>query len=183
MSLPKALAEKEAHPVVAKAIAGLAKKYSPKKMQPLFEAVTVGWLFVGLGRKADARAFMDEVADPIAFTGNFNVWTPVANALCLSARLTTSAARKKALIDRIVAAPALAVMDQARFAEWLARDRAGLTEAVQGGKPLAIARALQGVAYFEQTAEHGFFYDGWVDGPALTAQIDAALEELARRLA
>lgn len=178
--LPAALTAKEKHPVLAKAIASLAKKYSPKKMQPLFDVVTVGWLLVGLGRGDDARAFMDEVADPIAFTGNFNVWTPVSQAICLSARLTKQAARKKALIARIAAAPALAEMGRKDFDAWLQREVDDLTEAV---KPLEIAHALRGVCYFEQTAGQGFFYDAWADRKALTAQIDGAVERLRAGLA
>lgn len=183
MSLPAALTRPESHPKLAKLQAAVAKKFSPKKMDPLFATVSYGWCLVALGRHDDARGLMDDVADPISFTGNFNVWTPVANAICLSARLSKGA-RKKALIARLVDHPALAVMDQQRLLVWVAHRVAELQKAIADPKvkPDRLASALQGVCYFEQTAGHGFFYDDWLDLAGLGADVEAGLAELARRL-
>lgn len=179
----KALTRTEKHPALAKLQAALAKKFSPKKMEPLFQAVSYGWCLLALGRADDARAMMDELVDPIAFTGNFNIWTPVANGICLAARLSKGA-RKKQLIARVHAHQALAVMDQQRLLAWVGDEVAGLQDeaADPKAKPMDLARALQGVGYFEQTAGQGFFYDDWLDAAGLTTDVNAGLAKLKERL-
>lgn len=184
MTVPKAFAAAEKNPTLAKWAKALQQKYSPKKMDPLFDAVDFGWGLLALGRKAEAKALMTEISSAIVFSGNFNVWTPTAHAICLLARLSTPAQRKKA-IARVVEHPALAEMGESGFLEWVEREVRTLSAAIEDPKSRAgaLARALQAVDYFAQTAGNGFYYDRWIDVAGLETTIQAGLKELGRRLA
>jgi hypothetical protein len=186
-AVPKSLTAKERHPFLAKVRASLAKRYGPTRMNELFEVVDLGWYLAALGRDDEARTLMGEVSSSIVFDGNFNLWSPVANALCLAARLTQASAPKKALIARVVENPAWAVMSRKDFNATIERALAQLADAegYPGMQRVACqlyARGLQTLSYFSETAGHGLSYDTWYDRPRLDGAITKAIAALGHRL-
>ncbi len=84
---PEALTSAEPHPYLAKIKPGVAKRFSLTRMEPLYEAVDLAWYLVALGREREARSLVDDIAAGAAFNGNYNTWSPAANAIALAARL------------------------------------------------------------------------------------------------
>jgi hypothetical protein len=186
MTLNHLLGE-EPNALVAKAKRALAKKLSLTRMGSLFGLVEIGWYLAALDRAEETCALLEEVTDTIAFTGDYNIWTPVGEAICLSARCTPSAARRKQLLARLVKNPALGKIGSREHLKMVLGHSSQLIEQARAARAKTactlIAQGLQGLSAFEQTAGLGFSYDAWLDRKGLTEEINHALAELKCRLA
>jgi hypothetical protein len=132
----------EPNEIVAKAKRALATTFLPTRMQSLFGLVELGWYLAALGRTEEACALVDEVTDAIVFTGNFNQWTPVGNAICLSARYAAKTTRKKALLNRLVQHPAVGELGTRKQFRLVLGHSSKLIEAAQATSGVRVACAL-----------------------------------------
>jgi hypothetical protein len=149
-------------------------------MSALFDFENIAWLLVGCEREKEARAMCDWLAKEVPFTGDFNVWTPTSRAIALSARLARLAgddasAHLKHLVDH----PALAVMDRARFDEWVGRyvDRMNeaLAEKPSQSSTLSLATNCGNATYFRESAVPGMYYESWLDKAAFDEAIEKGI--------
>jgi len=187
--IPEALTSAEPHPHLAKIKPGVAKRFSLTRMEPLFEAVDFAWYLVALGREREARSLVDDIAAGAVFSGNYNTWSPAANAIALAARLARLAGDepcRSALVGRLVEHPALATTDKPAFDAWLAGCAKKVDNArAEGSQKWAChqaSRGMQGAAYLRETLGAGFYYDAWTTAAALDAIIDGGIALLRERL-
>ena len=188
-TIPDALTAAEPHPYLAKIKPGVAKRFSPSRMEALYEAVDFAWYLVALGREREARSLVDDIAAGATFTGNYNTWSPAASAIALAAwlaRLSGDEPRRLALIGRLVEHPAFAAMDRPRFEAWIADDAKKVADArAEASQKWAChnaSRAAMDAGYFRETLGAGFYYDGWTSTGALDEIIEATLAVMRGRL-
>jgi hypothetical protein len=186
---PDALTAPERHPFLAKIKPGVAKRFSRSRMEPLYEAVDVACYLVALGRDAEARGLVDDIAAGAVFAGNFNTWSPAANATSLAARLARLAGdelRRSTLVQRLVEHPAFATVDRPAFDTWMGSYATELerarSETSQKWACHRASRAVQGSVYFRETLGAGFYYDTWTTPGAIDAVIDDGISLLRERL-
>jgi hypothetical protein len=169
---PSHLTAPEPHPFIAKRKAALAKKFSVKRMDGLFDYVDIAWLVLAAGREEEARAMADWLGETVVFDGNFNVWTPVSRAIALSARLRRLANQSPSpWVDKLVAHQALAEMDREGLEAWVAR-KTGRLAAALAEKPsqratLDLASGCATTAFYRETCVPGIYYAEWLDKAAL----------------
>jgi len=187
--VPAALLATDDNAFVAAKMASVGKAFKWTRRASLSDAVHVAWCLTALDRPT-ARALADEIADRITFAGDYDVWSPAANAICLAAmhaRRAGDEVRRQALVARLVEHPALAVMPREAFVSWIASGpkslARGLDEKSKKWACESLASACIDSAYFLETAGAGFYYDGWIDRGALQDTLDKATSALAGRLA
>lgn len=173
----------ESHPLIAKQKSSLAKKFSTTKAAALSDTVKLAWLLVGAGRETEAREISDWLTENIAFTGDFNIWTPVSQAVALSARLARLANQDTSSYASTLAAhPALAVMDRGRFDAWVAQPLKEITRLI-AEKPsqrttLSLANDCSEATYFRESAVPGMYYEQWIDRAAFDDAIQQGVNHM-----
>jgi hypothetical protein len=184
---PVFYAAAESHPFLKKHKASLEKRLSLTKMDSLYAEVRLAWLLVAQGRTDEALEIAHFLRSD--FTGNHNLWSPTADALCLEARLRRARGdenERHELIARVLEHPAVAVMSRADLTKWVKGSvDAILSAQANPSQKWAIEElttALLRACYFRETAGLGAYYDGWVDVEALEATIERALGLLRERM-
>jgi hypothetical protein len=170
----------ESHPFLEKHKASLEKRLSLTKMDSLYAEVRLAWLLVALDRTEEAIEIAHFLQSD--FTGNHNVWSPTADAICLEARLRRARGEekeRKGLVARVLEHPAVAIMSEADLTKWVKRSEEALASAQANPSQKwaieEVTTALLRASYFRETAGHGAYYDAWVDVEALETTIETAL--------
>ncbi len=182
-TLLERLSAPESHPLLAKQKTSLAKKFSITKTSALSDAVKLAWLLVGNGRDTEAREISGWLAENVSFAGDFDIWTPVSQAVALSARLARLANQDASSYTSTLAAhPALAVMDRERFDAWVAQPLNEITRLV-AEKPsqrttLSLANACSEATYFRESAVPGMYYEQWIDRAVFDNAIQRGIEHM-----
>lgn len=168
---------------------GLAKAWSLKSMNPLFDTVDLAYYLVALGRGRDAETICRLLADSVTFSGNFNIWSPVGSGIVLKARLLRAAgkaAEADAALQPVLANPFNRTPPPDQLAEQLQALPGDLEKATaHSGKKAAcqsIARKLYTTTYFlEHAAARVPGYTGYPT-EALEALWSRGLSLLADRI-
>jgi hypothetical protein len=187
-----ALKKTDKHPFIAKKQAALTKQFTSwKKSAALLEANYLAWYLVATDRAPLARTIVDEIAANVVFANNYTVWGPVADAICLAARLAREAKDTKRydeLMSRSAEHPTYAQTATRDFFDSIFKrnklqieNTRAETSATSACK--ALANALQVLTYFAETVRRGgFVYDKWLPLTDLDATIASGLALLKERL-
>jgi hypothetical protein len=177
VDVPSVLLGEDGNKAVARAKASLAKKWSLTRAETLGDAVQLAWFSVALGRLDEARELAEHIAERVTFTGDYNVWTPVANAIALAARLArerNDEPRRASLIARLVEHPALAKMPREAFVKWVADSdkdiRSAEVEPSQKWALHGFARGCARATYFRETSKEGSYEPGCSTTPRSSTQ-------------
>ena len=87
VDVPSVLLSDEYNKAIARPKASLAKRWSLSRAACLTDATELAWFLVAVGRAAEARALVDQIADGVTFGGNHDLWSPASHAIALAARL------------------------------------------------------------------------------------------------
>jgi hypothetical protein len=166
-----------------------AGRWSLTRMEPLFEAVDLAVYLIALDRPGEALEVVSFLSSSVAFTGNYNIWTPVGYALCWQARLHRLAgdtARADAALQRVREHPFLVNLRQERVGQLLDRARADIDAASREKTAKAachkLARALDTACFFVETGHAGFPWAGWYSVPQGEALVMDGLGRMGERL-
>jgi hypothetical protein len=189
VDVPSALVAEEHNKFLARAKAALAKKWSLTRMESLFDTTHVGWFLVALGRDGEARELMEHVADRVEFSGDYNVWSPVASAIALAARVARKSgdeASRARHVARLVQHPATAIMAGEALKKWIAEAqkdvRSAEVDPSQKWACQGFARGCARAAYFCEMAGESTYDASLIDVAALESTIEEGLAGLRAHL-
>ena len=187
VDVPSVLLGDEGNKSIARAKGAVAKKWSLTRADSLEGAVELAWFLVALGREDEARELVDSIVEGVTFSDDPKVWSPVANAIALAARLARRRAdevRRASLVARLVEHPAVA---REAFAKWLAEAQKDLrsaeVETAQKWACQGFARGCARAAYGRETAAERAYEAAAIDVAALELVIAEGLAGLRAYLA
>ena len=186
--LPPFDPEAEPHPFVRRFRKSWEKRFRHTRMEPLFEGVDLGNCLVALGRSAAAMELLHALVDPVEFSGNYNVWTPVGCGTTLLARLYRLAGEPDAAahqMQRLVRQDYRVPVRAGELEELLGKHDAELADAraeTQKWGVHGISRHLMSLHYFRETATEGFAHSGTYPVDPLEASIRECYAVLAELL-
>lgn len=186
MEFPKVFfPEGETNKFLKKFKASLSKKLSLSRMNELLEEARLGYYLHALGRDKEALAVAEFLPAQVEFTGNWNIWTGVSDALVLSVRLNRLAknqAKYQAALAELRAHPGLAKVPQSFVAEKISQAPAKVAEGMADSSAKwgiqKIVNEVIGLTRFAETNSAGFPWQGYYE----TGQVENVLREALAKL-
>lgn len=190
MEFPKAFfPEGETNKFLKKFKAGLSKRLSLSRMNELLEEARLGYYLHALERDKEALVVAEFLPAQVEFTGNFNIWTGVGDALVLSARLNRLAgnqAKHQADIARLKEHPIWHKMPQPVILEMIkqapGKIAAGAVNPSLKWGVQEMANEAMKLTWFAETNLGGFAHHGYYDTKQVEISLKGALNKLRERI-
>ena len=186
---PVFLSDGEQNSFLQKYKRSLAKRWTLTRMEGLFEEVDLAFYVDALGRSDEALQIVAFLTDQVAFSGNYNIWTPVGYGLCLRARLHRLAGDTPAAasaLQRLIEHPFHTQLPKAEVLEKIAAFPSELEEGFRDASTkwaaLQLSRTLQAICYYRETGVAGFAHSGWYAVDELESLFVAGKQRLHERL-
>jgi hypothetical protein len=180
----------ETDPFLAKFKASLSKRLSLSRMETLYEEVDLAVYLTAKHRETEALEVASFLPAHLVFSGNYNLWSPVASALTVATFLlgrAGEAATASALRARLREHPAHANRERAYYRDEL--ENALPTQLDKGwadsSKKWAchlLARGCAKAIFWRETNHPGFHHHGFYDNAVVDRLIALGLERLSDRM-